>query len=219
MLQNMGHEVRAPLGLFRGYTDLLAKESLGPLTDEQRDAIKVLGEKGEQLMSIVDRLLTLQTIDKDRLQKTTVDVAALIHQVAFEWRVVAEKKKMTIGVSVAPDLPVIQADRPLLIQVLGNLLDNAVKYSLERDEIRIGAGFDAGYVIIAVRDTGQGISPNALTQVFERFFREGDVRAEIKGVGIGLALCKAVVEAHDGRIWAESPGKGKGTTFFVALPA
>jgi signal transduction histidine kinase len=219
MVQNVSHEVRAPLALLQGYTEILQDGTLGPLTEKQAQAVDILSRKGKELLDVVDRLLTLQTIDRTRLDKASIDLVGMLRQLGREWEFHARRNGMSVEVNVPWQMDPVQADRPLLNQVISNLVDNAVKYSPNGGTICISAYEQNGDVVIAVRDEGQGIAPEALADVFERFFREGSSRSSVKGVGIGLALCKAVVEAHEGRIWAESEGRGKGTTFYVALPS
>jgi len=125
-----------------------------------------------------------------------------------------------VRLDVAPDLPLLMADPDLLGQVVVNLLDNAIKFSPGGGMVTVRAWPEGDEVIIAVSDQGIGIPPDKLAMVFERFYQvDGSMTRRFGGMGIGLALCKASVEAHGGRIWAESGGEGRGSTFYVALPA
>ncbi len=127
--------------------------------------------------------------------------------------------KVEVRWEVAPDLSLLMADPDLLGQVVVNLLDNALKFSPGGGVVTVRAWPEGDEVIIAVSDQGIGIPPDKLGRIFERFYQvDGSTSRRFGGMGIGLALCKAIVEAHGGRIWAESAGEGQGSTFYVALP-
>jgi signal transduction histidine kinase len=113
----------------------------------------------------------------------------------------------------------LPADPELLRQVIVNLLDNAVKFSPRGGTVRIRARAKDGQAILAVSDEGIGIAPGKLPRLFERFYQaDGSATRHYGGMGIGLALCRAIVQAHGGRIWAESRGADQGSTFYIALP-
>jgi signal transduction histidine kinase len=117
-------------------------------------------------------------------------------------------------------LPLVSADVRFLGHVIDNLLDNALKFSPQDGQVELHARIEADEVVITVRDHGIGIPPDKLKQVFERFFQvNGTTTRPFGGMGIGLSLCQRIVEAHDGRIWAESAGEGCGSTFCFALQA
>ncbi len=127
---------------------------------------------------------------------------------------------MVLRIEVPLDLPLVQADLGLLNQVYDNLIDNAFKFSDGGDEITIRGWAQDGEVVTCVSDQGAGIPADKLEHVFERFYQvDGTHTRRHGGMGIGLALSRAIVEAHGGRIWAESAGMDSGTTFFVALKA
>jgi signal transduction histidine kinase len=116
-------------------------------------------------------------------------------------------------------VPPLLADSDLLRQVIVNLLDNAVKFSPQGGVVRIRAQVEDGQAIVAVSDDGIGIPPEKLPRLFERFYQvDGSATRRYGGMGIGLALCRAIVQAHGGRIWAESRGEGHGSSFYVSLP-
>jgi len=123
-----------------------------------------------------------------------------------------------IAVDISPGLPVVRADRPRLLQVLQNLVENAVKFAGEgpAPRLEIAARQDGGETVFFVRDNGRGIEPRFLERVFD-LFEKMDPAAE--GTGVGLALVRRIVEAHGGRAWAESDGPGQGATFCFTLPS
>ncbi len=219
MMQNVSHDLRSPLALIKGYTELLQEGLFGSLTDEQQEALTVLDINGDQLFFLIDRLFKLQTIDKHTLEKTTFNLYAFLKQVEKSWQVLATNKSVHLDLDAPPELPELTADANMLNQTLFNLLDNALKYSPQGSAVTLGAVVEDDCVILSVADEGAGIPPDKLARLFDRFYQveKGSVQAQ-KGAGIGLALCKAITEAHDGRIWAESAGAGAGSVFFVKLP-
>ena len=125
-----------------------------------------------------------------------------------------------LDLDLAPDLPLVMADRQRIVQVLGNLLSNAARHSLESSVIRVTAVREDLHVAVTVADEGRGISAERLPHLFRKFSRtdgEGGERA-IGGSGLGLAICKGIVEAQGGRIWAESDGPGRGARFTFTIP-
>jgi two-component system sensor histidine kinase BaeS len=130
-----------------------------------------------------------------------------------------EEKRITLTSAVPADLPMVQADLDRLIQVLINLLGNALRYTGAGGTVRISAQRMDDMVAFHIIDTGIGIAPEHLPQLFERFYRVDKARSRaLGGSGIGLTIAKAIVEAHDGRIWADSAGLGHGATFSLCLP-
>ena len=125
-----------------------------------------------------------------------------------------------LRIDLSPDLPYVMADRRRIVQVLGNLLSNAARYSPEGSPIRVAAVRDGVHVAFSVTDEGRGLSADLLPHLFRKFSRiDGDDRGSgIAGSGLGLAICKGIVEAHGGRIWAESDGLGLGARFTFTVP-
>jgi signal transduction histidine kinase len=126
----------------------------------------------------------------------------------------AGAKGLDLTADLPLSLPTLKGDWNSLFRVLTNLIDNAIKFS-DKGQIVVSAEEKSGEIEIVVRDEGQGIQPEHLEMIFERFFQE---KNRFPGVGVGLTICQAVVTAHDGRIWAESPGRGQGATFRFTLP-
>jgi signal transduction histidine kinase len=135
------------------------------------------------------------------------------------WHARVTDADVTLELDVSPGLPELVADPGLMEQVMNNLLENALKFSSPAGTIRVRAWHAGGEICIAVADSGIGIPPDKLEQIFERFYQvNGSQTRSVGGMGIGLALCRSIVNAHGGRMWAESPGDAGGATFFVALP-
>jgi signal transduction histidine kinase len=149
-------------------------------------------------------------------QKENLDLEELINQITAGLKLLAEKKNLSLTTRIPDKLPEVLGDRQEITRVISNLIDNAIKYS-ESGEIVVSALRRPRKIEISVNDQGIGLSTpkGNYDKIFGRFFQE---KASSDGSGVGLAICKKVVEAHGGRIWVESEGKGKGTTFKFTLP-
>ena len=219
IIQNVSHELRSPLQFISGYTDLLESGDLGPLTPDQKQAVQVMRHKGEALGFMVERLLALQTLDVKSLNRKPMDMSAWLKQTLHSWHLRAAKAGLQLELEAPGSLPLLSADPDFLGHVVTNLLDNAFKFSPEGGVVRVRAWAEPGEIVLAVSDQGVGIPPAKLQQVFERFYQvDRSQGRRFGGMGIGLALCQTIVEAHGGRIRADSLGEGQGSTFTVALP-
>lgn len=217
MLQNVSHELRTPLSMIYGFSEALERGDLGPLADGQQRVVQIMERQGERLRFMVDRLITLQTFEAKSLQRIRLDLSQWLPEAVQLWEVRAAQAGLALHVQVPATLTVM-ADPNFLEHVVTNLLDNAIKFTPQGGRVLAQARAQDDEAVIAVSDSGVGIPPDKLEQVFERFYQvdSGSTR-RFGGMGIGLALCRAIVDAHGGRIWAESGGDGQGTTFCVAL--
>jgi signal transduction histidine kinase len=221
LLQNVSHELRTPLSLIYGYTTLLENDDLGPLAAEQKQAIQIMLQHEERLRFMVDRLVMLRTLGTQNLQRLPLQLIEWLPRQMQRWqeKIASDSRNIRIGLDLPASLPALQFDPEAIQQVVDNLLDNAVKFSLPNSEVMVRVKVSGEAVIMAVQDHGVGLARNQLNQVFEQFYQVDSGRTrQYGGMGIGLALCRAFVEAHGGRTWAESAGEGQGSTFFVALP-
>jgi heavy metal sensor kinase len=210
------HELRTPLAVMRAELEVALRAD-----DPAADASEVLASAAEEvarMSKIVDDLLTLAHRDENSLELLLipVDLGEIATEVAGQLRPLAEEGGVRLVVEAAP-VPIV-ADQARVTQVVTNLVDNAVKYTGAGGSVRVRVWEEAGGRL-AVADTGPGIGPDDLPRVFDRFFRLDAARTRARGgSGLGLAICKELVEAHGGRIWAESV-PGAGSTFAIALPA
>jgi signal transduction histidine kinase len=220
MIQNVSHELRTPLTMIRGYSELLREGLLGRLLPQQKEAVETLHRNAERLHFMVHRLLTFQTLDPRACEKTRISPAIWLEDAVSNWQSQAQEANIRLTLDLPPDLPPIQGAPDLLDQVMDNLLDNAIKFSPHGGDVTVRAWMNGEELTVAVSDQGIGIPPDKLEEIFERFYQiDGSSTRRFGGMGIGLALCKRIVESHSGRIWAESEGvEGRGSTFYVALP-
>jgi signal transduction histidine kinase len=223
-LANVSHELRTPLVTVLGYTDLLLSEKLGELTPRQRACLSTAVASARRLRSFIDDLLEFSRYEltKERLDCAPFDVRDLVNQAAMSIAPRLHEQGILLRVRVSRSTPPAWGDRERLLQVLLNLLSNAVCHCGEGARVRVAAaGGDHGRVEVAVSDDGPGIANEHLARIFDRLYQVGDVvkqREKSAGLGLGLAIAKSIVEAHGGGIGASSV-LGYGTRFHFWLPA
>ncbi|MDQ6830523.1 MAG: ATP-binding protein, partial [Gemmatimonadota bacterium] len=219
---NVSHELKTPLTVIRGFAETLAADGV-QADDAQKFAIAIR-TNAERMQRIVDDLLDLSRIESGGWvpSPARVDVAAAATDAFAPYRAAADARGVRLTLDVDDDAPTVSADATALGQILGNLIENAVRYTNDGGEIVITSRADARGVWIAVRDNGLGIAADHLPRIFERFYRVDTARSRAAGgTGLGLAIVKHLTEAHGGRVRAEST-PGKGTTvsaFFPGAPA
>lgn len=207
------HELRTPLTAIRGQIDVALQQPRDAAA--YRDVLATVNDQVERMTRLVSGLLMLARTDAGALapERAPVDVAALLRDVAAQVRPLAVEKGLTLLVE-AQDGAMVQGDEGLLLQMLMNLADNAIKYTAD-GSVRLRCEAAAGSVTITVSDTGPGIPPEHRERVFERFYRVSASRAQ-GGAGLGLAICRWIAEAHGGTISFES--EATGSEFVVRLP-
>jgi heavy metal sensor kinase len=212
------HELRTPLAVMRAELEVALRDR-----NPTADASEVLDSTAEEvarMSKIVDDLLTLAHRDENRLELLLepVDLGVVANEVAAQLRPLAEKAGVQLRVE-APAAAVVVADQTRLTQVVINLVDNAVEHTGPGGSVQVRVWDAPDGAGLVVSDTGAGIAPEQLAKVFDRFYRLDPARTRARGgSGLGLAICKELVEAHGGRIWADSV-PGAGSTFAIALPA
>ncbi len=219
MLQNVSHELRTPLTMLIGYTELMKAGMLGELSERQRKAVEVMNRHAHRLHFMVDRLILIGMLRDKGVEKVPVNIVEWLSTVIRDWQQHLQGSRFSLEYEVEGHVPAVEIDPDLLEEVVENLLDNAMKFSPDGGVIRVTLRREGEEAIISVSDNGIGIPEDKLDKIFDRFYQvsQGPAR-RFGGLGIGLALCKDIVEGHGGRIWAESGGHGKGATFHVALP-
>jgi len=216
---NVSHELRTPLTTIKGYAETLLD---GALKEEVAfQFVQVIKRHSDRLAKIVEDLLALSKIESRELQlkMESFHLAELIHDVIDVLKETAGRKKISISQQEVPPLLTVEADRNSLEQVLTNLLDNAIKYGREEGRITISAReIDEKEIQVSVQDDGMGIPREDLPRIFERFYRVDKGRSQdLGGTGLGLSIVKHIIQAHGGRVWAESQLR-KGATFYFTLP-
>jgi two-component system phosphate regulon sensor histidine kinase PhoR len=217
---NVSHELRTPLTCIKGYLETLLDGALDDRAHARR-FLEVAGTHAERLDRLIDDLLELSNIESGRvtLVPMRLDLGDVVAGVEAMFERQTAQSRLTLERAVTPGL-VVRADRDRLVQILVNLVDNAVKFTPEGGQVRIEAApVAAGRVEVRVRDTGIGIPSTDLPRITERFYRVDKTRSrEIGGTGLGLAIVKHLVQAHGGELRIES-ALGHGTTVSFTLPA
>ncbi len=245
-LASMSHELRTPLGAIIGFSELLEEKLFGGLTPKQEQHVKHILESGRHLLSLINDILDLSKVEagKMELEPSSVPIATLLE----DSLVMVKEKCMKHGIALALDLPdpikdlVISADERKLKQIMYNLLSNAAKFTPQGGQIRVQArvvgqqslGAEEKFkaqcpmtidnrnpdvVEVSVSDTGCGIAKEHQEKIYEAFYQVADAaKGKTPGTGLGLPLTRRLVEMHGGRIWLESAGAGKGSTFRFAIP-
>ena len=216
-LAMVSHELRAPLTSIKGSaaTVLGATEDLDPAV--VRQFFRIIEDQTDHLNDLVTDLLDVARIETGTLPVSPepAEVAVLVERARNAFSSAGGRNSLAIDME--PDIPLVMADRRRMVQVLGNLLSNAARNSSEESVIRVRAVRDMAHVAVSVTDEGKGIPAESLPLLFRKFSM---ARSEEQGgdTGLGLAICKGIVEAHGGRIWAESDGLGLGARFTFTLP-
>ncbi len=227
---SLSQELRTPMTSIIGYTDLLLGESVGLLDDMQRKFLQRIKANIERLNTLLNDLISVSVIDAGQLElhRTPVDIGEILEDTIVDTRAQLEDKEISLELKLVDRTPAVEADADRLRQILANLVGNAAKCSPVGSTVQVSTAIHqenegdesegTRYLKVSVRDSGGGIAPGDQERVFERFYRAD--RAPINGLGetgVGLAIVKALVEAHGGRVWVESE-MGVGSTFSFLLP-
>lgn len=215
------HELRTPLTLLRGYIEAFEEELGDQLDPQMKDFMFKMNATAQQLMAFVNNILNVARLEGDQLVLQLREQAwpDVVRSAANGLALRAKVRGITLEYSIARDLPSVGVDQVSIIEVINNLVDNAIKYSGDSKRIRLTTRLNAeGLVETTVQDFGVGISPNVMPNLFTKYYRDHHNRAQVGGTGLGLYLCKAIVDAHGGNLWVTSK-LGEGSTFgFTLLP-
>ena len=211
------HELRTPLGIILGYSTFLKEEAQGDLSEHAANVLNAALE----LRSLVEAMTNMNmfyTGERD-VKPEPVPLQDVVRAACEETAAAMESRSSVLALSLPADPVVVNADPKKLKLALANVLNNAVRFSPEGSEIRVWMEVSEDAVLIAVQDEGLGIPPDKLDLVFEQFYQvEDHMTRRYGGLGLGLAIAREIVNLHGGRIWAESPGLGHGSTFKIVLP-
>ena len=221
-VSHVSHELRTPLTAIKGAVDLMLREVAGPLTEKQIHYLTRVRSNTQHLAGLINDLLDLSMIESGKLEvkSSRVPLGDLVHEVVESLRPVAAEKVIALQATIGEPTILVSADRSKINQILTNLIGNAIKFTPGSGRITVSASRNGKEgVQVSVSDTGPGIPPNEKEKIFEKFYQIGEAGgAKPKGTGLGLPICKALVELHGGRIWVESEAS-RGSTFHYTLPA
>ncbi|MBI3066354.1 MAG: response regulator [Deltaproteobacteria bacterium] len=217
----IAHDLRSPLMNIIGVVETMKDGLFGPVTQEQIKWLARMQANGQCLIDLVSDFLDVSKLESGYVdvKKEWIDLCELIRKSIENFRVLAIERGISISEALDLALPVVHLDPRRMDQVLSNLISNAIKFAGEGGKTEVGAALaDAGQVKVWVRDNGAGIPADEMGQLFQKYRQGGNLRCSSqKGTGLGLVICKMIVEAHGGKIWVESE-PGQGSTFFFSLP-
>jgi signal transduction histidine kinase len=212
----ISHELKTPVALIKGYVGTLRRDDTDWNKAIVQESLQVIEEEADRLGEYIENLLDTTRLQASgfSIKRTDLQIANLVEHIAERFR--TQTTKHTITVNLPPSLPVILADEARINQVFSNLISNAIKYS-PGGVITISGEVRGSNIIFCISDEGPGIDPNDLPFVFDRFYRSQNAIRQTKGAGLGLYLAKAIIEAHEGRMWIDSE-HGKGARICFSLP-
>jgi signal transduction histidine kinase len=217
----VSHQLRTPLNAIKGYLSLFLEGIYGKLDAEKRQPMERLYRSSERLIRLVNDLLGISRIQmgKIALAVEQVDLCEIVKSIVDEFNVVAEAKGIGLHASCPPGgVPVVAGDKQKLRDSVLNVVDNAIRYT-EKGRVEVSVRRETNDLVVCVKDTGPGLDAEEARRLFESFQR-GQVGRKhwAEGSGLGLYIAKELITLHGGTIWAESPGKGGGSSFFIRIP-
>ena len=217
------HELRTPMSVINGFAEILVREKLGPLNDEQKRRVRKILMQGQRLHRIIDELLDLSRIRSGKIEvkREVFDIIPVLKASLDDHQIVCEQQKIELLDEIPDVLPDVEGDLERITQVIVNLLNNAIKYTPAGGAVTLRCKPDdrKRFVIIEVCDTGIGISPAEQSRVFDEFYRANQEHTKkYSGSGLGLAIVRQLVESQGGSVGMRSDGIGKGSVFFFTIP-
>lgn len=213
------HELRGPITVIRGYLDVLNDELEPQIDNSQQELMKRLIVSANRLSSYVNNILNASRYDRRHLKVHLREdsIAEIYDTISDDMQLRASSQNRMLSVHFPEDLPTVAADAASISEVLSNLIDNAVKYSNEGGAVNVTARAEGDFVKILVEDHGIGMPGSVVSNLFHKFYRSHRSRETVAGTGIGLYICKAIVESHGGKVGVRSV-EGQGSTFEFSLP-
>lgn len=218
------HQIRAPLTAIKGYLSEIFEGDFGKLPEEMEEPLNIIMRSNENLINIVGDFLNISRIEQNRMvyDFSSFDLGKLVSEIGEELKPNIEKAKLTFNVDVEPNHTyVISADVGKTKQLIGNLIDNAIKYTKQGwIKLSVRKNNSTSMIRVEISDSGVGVTAETKAKLFQKFSRANDAnKTNTMGTGLGLYVVKTMVEAQHGKVWVESEGAGKGSTFIVEFPA
>ncbi len=214
------HQVKSPMAVVKGYAQLIMDGTYNPVSEKAKETAGKIKEKVDDLITLVSNYINVSKIDEGKLETpklNPIDIVKLLRDLVEGEKIVAKKRNLVLTFeSLGPSL-IIKADEEKIRQVAQNLIDNALKYT-EKGFVNVKLEDKGPSVLISITDSGRGMSPTLIGRLFNRYIRDEKTSKEVQGTGLGLFIAKQIVLAHNGEIWAESDGEGKGSRFYFRLP-
>lgn len=213
----VSHELKTPVALIKGYVGTLRRKDVSWDSDIVQDSLEVIEEEADHLTDLIENLLDASRLQAGGFSLNLSDLNLDELAASLGERFQTQTDKHDIVVQFPENFPTIVADEDRLSQVLSNLLSNAIKYSPQGGTVRVSGQLRTDRVIVCVQDEGPGIATEDIPHIFDRFYRADEAAKKTQGAGLGLYLTRAIIEAHDGRIWVE-PRSGEGARICFSLP-
>jgi len=213
------HELRTPLTVIKEGIEIISQGRAGAVTEKQMEFLDIAKRNVDRLSRFINDILDLQKLEQGKVvfKMEKNDINAVVKEVANAMKSLAQNRKLGLVVSLGKDMPLVKFDKDKITQVVTNLLNNAIKFT-ESGAISVSTRLDKNMVEVSISDTGPGIKEDDIANLFKKFIQlEDGLEREHTGTGLGLVICKYMVENHRGRIWAESK-PGNGATFHFVLP-
>jgi signal transduction histidine kinase len=212
------HQLRGPLTAIKGYASEIIEGDFGPVPKNLENPVKTIFQSCDSLTDLVEDFLNISRIEQGRMkyEMTRFDFVELVNQVVNEIKPNIDNKGLELKTNMESQV-FIFADKLKMKQIIGNLIDNSIKYT-PKGSIFVSVFKKDNKAVLSIKDTGVGVKKETIEHLFKKFSRAEDAsKANILGTGLGLYLAKQIITAHSGRIWVESEGEGKGSEFFVEL--
>lgn len=221
-LSVISHELRTPLTPIKGYISMFLSGSFGVLPEGYKKGAEIIRKEADHLLGLIDGLLDVSRLERGKhlaVNREPLSIKALLEELMDVMQPQFETRRINARLELSEDLPVLLADEPMIRRLFTNLLGNALKFTPEGGWIKIVGKKEDDQTQLQVVDNGIGLARKDLEKVFDKFFQvDTSFTRAAGGVGLGLPICKEIVEAHGGRMWAESDGPGKGARFCFTLP-
>ncbi len=217
LIGNVSHDLRTPIASIQGYAETLLLKDNDLKAEERKDYLQIIYKSCDKLQRQVNELFELSKLESNqvKLHPEPFSIAELVHDVASKYRIISQKKGISINTIVSKDIPVVEADISLIDRVLQNLIDNALRFCREGDFVNISVSTDLpGKVSVQIADSGAGIDQETLRHIFKRFY---SAPGQSESTGLGLAIVKKIMDLHHTEIEVKS-SEGNGTSFRFALP-
>jgi signal transduction histidine kinase len=215
------HQLRSPLTAIKGYASMVLEGDFGEINPKAKDAVDRIFQSSQNLAKIVEDLLNVSKIEQGgmKFEMENFNLTEIAGDMAKDLSITAEKRGLKMNFeSDTAEQCMVNGDKEKIRQVVLNLIDNSIKYTKE-GTIDVSVRRTGDKVVFSVKDTGMGMTPEIKASLFQKFARGDGARMNTSGSGLGLYLAKEIVEAHKGRVWVESEGPGKGSTFAMELDA
>jgi len=214
------HELRTPMSTIKGYVQIISKQALGQINDEQKKALEIILRNSNRLDTLIQHILDISRLESETMKfiPEKINIKSILEQTVETMQSFTDTKNIMITINLEENLPDLIIDQEQIKQVIINLLNNAIKFSYECSIVTISFRKTREHVLFETQDFGRGIPKNKQDKIFKIFYQV-DARKDKKfgGVGLGLVISRGIILAHGGNIWVESE-PGKGSTFRFTLP-